>query len=265
MTSRFNIDSFKQQLNTQWLGQNFLYKETLESTNSYVKKISSEEISHGLVCLADNQTGGRGQYNRKWEVEPGVNLTVTLAFQPSTAERVHVLTLACALALLEVFRRYLDEQNQSWIKWPNDVKVNGKKIAGILTEAVFNGNRLNRLVIGMGINLNQNNFPGELKMSATSLGRETGQKVERELFLAELLNRVEYKYVLWHQRQPDLIKAINRNIRGHGQWVGMEINGESRRRQYKMLGVDEKGKLLMLNEDGGIESFSYEQIRIVTH
>jgi BirA family biotin operon repressor/biotin-[acetyl-CoA-carboxylase] ligase len=87
--------------------------------------------------------------------------------------------------------------------------------------------------------------------------------MNRETMLCDLLGRIEYKYRLWSRRKSDLLKSINRNIEGYGQWIRVIVNDKMLDDTYKLLGIDESGKLLMLNQDAGIESFSYEQIRLV--
>lgn len=262
MSSKFDEATYRQHLNTQWLGQGVCYFEELESTNTYLKK-SNDGIHQGMLCLTDHQTKGRGQYERKWESEQGKNLTFSLAFLPSSPERFHVLTLASALALVEHLNDLL-EAPCACIKWPNDVLLNDKKLAGFLTETVFSGNTFDRLVIGIGINVNQEQFSEELSDTATSIYLETGNKIDRESFLADLLSRIEHKYNLWHRKKSGLLKSINRNIKGYGQWIGLVVDDQLRDQTYKLLGIDEQGQLLMLNQDAGIESFSYEQIQLVT-
>lgn len=264
MNSQFDVSQFRQQLTSQWLGQSFCYFEELKSTNTYLKKLPAEEVEQGMICLTDDQIQGRGQYERNWHSAPGKNLTFSLAFLPPSSERFHVLTLACALALVEQLNDSVSSNGKACIKWPNDVLYNNKKIAGLLTETVFNGNKFDRLVIGVGLNINQKNFSDELADTATSIRKEIDKTIAREKYLSELLSRIEYKYNMWQRNQQDLLKSINRNIRGYGQWIGLKVDGEMRENTYKLLGIDETGQLLMLNHDGGIEKFSYEQIRLVT-
>lgn len=261
--STFDQSVFRQQLSTQWLGHAFSYFEELDSTNSYLKNVSAEEVTHGMVCLTDNQTKGRGQYERNWESESGRNLTFSLAFHPQTTAGFHVLTLACALAIVNCIDDLLPDFKVC-IKWPNDVMINQKKVAGLLTETMFSGNKLDRLIVGIGLNVNQEAFSSEVSDSATSIAIEKGQAVEREKLLSELLSRIEYNYSLWQRRQQDLLKSINRNIIGYGEWVKLNVNGQFLEDPYKMLGIDENGQLVVLGEDGELKSFSYEQIRLVT-
>lgn len=142
--------------------------------------------------------------------------------------------------------------------------LNDRKVAGLLTETVFSGNTLDRLVIGIGVNVNQQKFPAEVSETATSISLEMQKPVDREILLGDILQRIEHKYHLWDRHKNDLIKAINRNIIGYGQWIGLIVDDKLQEDHYKLLGINEQGQLLMLNQDGGIESFSYEQIRLVT-
>lgn len=263
LTNSFDLSAFNQKLSTQWLGQDFHYYASMPSTNTYLKKLDAEEVEQGTVVLTDNQLKGRGQYERTWESHAEKNLTFSMVFKPQDTEGYHVLTMACALAVVEQLKE-VGSEICTYIKWPNDVLLNDKKVAGLLTEAVFLGNKPDRLIIGIGLNVNQRTYPGELAGKATSIRLETGQKISREDFLAHLLQRIEYRFNLWHRKESDLLKQVNREINGYGQWVDLRVNGQIKDKSYKLLGVNECGRLVVLNRDGGLESFSYEQIRIVT-
>lgn len=264
MSNKFDVKTFQEHLATQWLGQSMQYFEQLDSTNTYAKKLPDDQIDQGLVCLTDNQRKGRGQYDRHWESEPGKNLTFTILFIPPRGERFHILTLACALALVECLSELFESKECSCIKWPNDVLLNDKKVAGLLTESVFTGNKVNRLLIGFGINVNQLNFSEENRDIATSISREIGNEISREKLLTDLLSRIEHKYSQWHMHKSDLLKTINRAIDGYGQWVKLKVNGKISQEKYKFIGISNNGSLLVLDKDGGIESFSYEQVRLIT-
>ncbi|MDZ7771434.1 MAG: biotin--[acetyl-CoA-carboxylase] ligase [Balneolaceae bacterium] len=258
----FDAERFEKLLETRWLGHGGHFFEELPSTNSYMKEQPASGITHGMLCLADHQTRGRGQYERSWETEAGCNLTFTLCFRPPRVDRLHVLTLTCALALLREMEKELGE-GEVTLKWPNDVLVGERKAAGLLTETVFNGNRLDRVLVGIGLNVNQERFPGELGETATSMRRVKGDEIDREALLARLLSRLEYEYGRWNRNKTDLLREINRSLRGYGQWVRLQVNGERWDDTYKFLGVSEAGRLLVVDHDGGLKSFSYEQIRLV--
>ncbi len=257
----FNQQLFEQQLATSWLGRSFFFFEELDSTNSYAKTAPGEEVVQGSLVVADKQHMGRGQHGNKWTAEPGSNLTFSLVFNPPKAERLTVLTLSGAVAVADVLSQYLTG-SEVQLKWPNDVLCGKRKIAGLLTEVVYNGNELDRLVLGIGVNINQLEFGPELQDKATSVKREVGREVCRETILSEFLGRIEYNYQRWLNHDIELIKEINPKIRGFGEWVSLIIDGEPADGSYKFLGLNEKGELQVLNKDYEVNIFSYEQVRV---
>ncbi len=262
MSSPFNIQTFKNQLRTTWLGSEFIFMNSVESTNTQLKQLPAEDLYHGTVLLTDNQTKGRGQYERNWESEPGQNLTFTIAFKPPTGERLTLLTLACAYAISKKIEEIIDQDVD--IKWPNDLIVNGKKIGGVLTETMFNGSNLDRVLIGVGLNVRQTRFGDKLKKKATSVAILTGTSCSREQLLAGILSEIEMAYMKWHKFDNELFQKISRKMIGYGDWVQLQINGDLKPGKYKFLGVNQKGQLQVLNEQLDVNIFSYEQIRIIT-
>ncbi|MEX2456912.1 MAG: biotin--[acetyl-CoA-carboxylase] ligase [Balneolaceae bacterium] len=262
MISPFNINQFRDRLRTSWLGSEILYEEKLPSTNSYLKKIPIENITQGMVAITDHQEKGRGQYEKFWEAEPGANLTFTMVFKPKSGGRMSLLTLGCAYAIQKSLQPYIDSTIQ--IKWPNDLLVNNKKLGGILTECMFLGSAPERVLIGIGLNINQTKFSNLLKNSATSIAIESKSTHSREIILADLLSQIEHMYTRWLKNDPTLQKDISREIIGYGDWINLSINGTESSKKHKFLGVDEKGCCLMLNDELDVNTFSHEQIRIIT-
>lgn len=265
MDKFFDTGLFLRSINTQWLGRVLHYREEVKSTNSWAKEYKPGDPSHGALFLADDQQQGRGQYDRKWITQPGQNLTFSLVVCPSSAERLSLLTLSCALAMVELQDSLkIENISSSKIKWPNDVRYYGRKWVGILTETVFSGNKLERVVIGMGVNINQTEFPDEVAQEATSLANITGQTFERELLLAQICERIEYQYRRWHQQDPALPKEINTKLDGVGAWAGIRINGNQLKDPYFIDGVTSNGALKVSDRNGKAHTYSYEQIRIIT-
>jgi BirA family transcriptional regulator, biotin operon repressor / biotin---[acetyl-CoA-carboxylase] ligase len=258
----FDSDHFKENLKTQWLGANFIFREFTDSTNTDLKKIPSDKLIHGTVLLAENQRRGRGQYSRNWLSEPGHNLTFTLALRPSEADRLPLLTLATGWAIIRTLKK--NYQFDSFLKLPNDILVSGKKIAGILTENVFYGSRLDRVLIGIGLNVNQSDFSPEIS-HATSVFREFGTQCDREILLAKLLSGFEDAYRRWKLNDKELILDINRTIEGYGEWVSIIINNKPEKKKVKLLGVNELGHLLILTKEFEVKEYTHEQVRIRHH
>ena len=255
----FDTKSFTKQLTTTWLGQEFIFLDEVSSTNDYAKKI--EKAVPGTVVLAEDQNAGKGQHNRKWVTKAGKNLTFSVVFTPSQADRITLLTLACASAIEDIVCKYFEDCVID-LKWPNDVICNGKKIAGLLTEVIYSGNRVEKVIVGIGLNVNQISFDGELHETATALRILTGKDESREKLLCNLLTRIEYNYQRWANSSLDLVKEINPKLQGYGKWITLEVEGKADIDKKKFLGMNELGALQVLNKELGVDTFSHEQIRI---
>jgi BirA family biotin operon repressor/biotin-[acetyl-CoA-carboxylase] ligase len=257
----FDPKKFEDILATSWLGRSLYFFSELSSTNTFAKKLTGEGAHHGTLVLTDFQSMGRGQHEHKWIVEPGQNLTFSLIFEPTKADRLNLLTLTCALSVKDTIESIVDLQPQ--IKWPNDVLVKGKKLCGILTETVFIGNKLDRVIVGIGFNVNQQNFSESVFKDATSLSIETGREFDMEKVLAHLIGDIEYKYRLWSQQDPDLLKDINKSLTGYGDWVKLKVDNEVLPDKFKFLGANNKGELVALDSEMNVKTFAFEQVRVI--
>jgi BirA family biotin operon repressor/biotin-[acetyl-CoA-carboxylase] ligase len=150
-----------------------------------------ETLQNGTVVLAEKQRKGRGRLERAWESAKGLDLTFSIlvndryCLKAAPAAVNFGTAVAVANAISSLF------QLQTRVKWPNDVLINKKKVAGILIETSLIGNSLKKYVIGIGINVNQNNFQGDYRVQPTSIALEFGETVEREKLLAGFLNAEE--------------------------------------------------------------------------
>lgn len=258
----FNTNEFKDKLQTEWLGSDFIYKKETDSTNSDLKHLPSDRLVHGTVLLTDSQLKGRGQYERNWISETGKNLTFTIGLKPREQERLSLLTLVSAWGVTQALNSICGDGSRFYLKWPNDILTSTGKAGGILTESIFNGPNLERVLVGIGLNVNQLVFPG-LEWT-TSLALESGEPCSREGLLCKILEHIEYAYKKWQMHDIGLIHDINRSIDGFGKWVCYSVNGSEMEGKVKFLGVNEKGHLRILQEDMEVKIFTYEQIRIHT-
>lgn len=257
----FDVERFRKNLDTSWLGKTFWFFKTIDSTNNHIKSQDSTQTPHGLVCLADYQTAGRGQYDRKWFSSQAKNLMYSIVLKPQQKERLYVLSLISAFSICEVFEKYVP--GPFAIKWPNDIYFGGKKLGGVLTETVFEGNTLERLIIGMGLNINEENFGEGISGSATSLFQlSSGKSYDRETLLNNILKKIEEGFEHWEKDDRDMIKQINSRIIGYGRDVRLNIDGKSDHKLYKLLGINHEGHLMALSHDLEVLTFKYEQIRV---
>jgi BirA family biotin operon repressor/biotin-[acetyl-CoA-carboxylase] ligase len=178
-------------LGTRELGCVIHHLDTAASTNELAFRLAQDGATHGEVVIAEQQTRGKGRRGRVWVSPPGLNLYFSAVLRPELPpQRAPELTLVGAVALAETLR---EAGARAFIKWPNDVQVEGKKVAGILTELSAEPERVHFVVLGIGVNLNarKSDFPPELSDTASSLREARGSRVPRALFTAALFTRLE--------------------------------------------------------------------------
>ena len=162
------------------------YLDTVDSTNQEARRIASQEACDGLIVLAGRQSAGRGRMGRSWSNGGDDAIAMSIVLRPSIKpENVSMLTIIAALAVSEGIEKACGLKTD--IKWPNDLKHNGRKLCGILSESVFSGNDFFS-IIGIGINVNTEIFPEELKDIAASITQYTGKKENRESIITESIN-----------------------------------------------------------------------------
>jgi BirA family biotin operon repressor/biotin-[acetyl-CoA-carboxylase] ligase len=187
-------------LNTHDVGQVLHCFESLGSTSDHAKALAEDGAGHGEVVVTEAQTMGRGRRGRGWVMAPGRNVAFSVVLRPVglPTARAPELTLVASLAVCDALRR---AGVDAGIKWPNDILVNGRKIAGILTELAAEPDQVHWVVVGVGVNVNarEEDFPPELLGQATSVFLERGQVAPRALFLAACLTLLEE----WYDRHAE--------------------------------------------------------------
>lgn len=185
----FNIEEFDIKLDTEVIGRSFIYCDEVDSTNSLL--LTSREFnSHGTVILAEHQKHGRGRKNREWYSNSGQNLTFSILLKGEyKQEQVNLINLGAAVSVAQALENLF--QLNVELKWPNDVLIQKKKVCGILLESTSKGDKLSKIVVGIGINVNQPTFPGKFDIPPTSVRKEFHEEVSRERLLSEILNNFE--------------------------------------------------------------------------
>jgi BirA family biotin operon repressor/biotin-[acetyl-CoA-carboxylase] ligase len=233
----------------------------LDSTNSWCKEADADASAHGSVCLAEHQTAGRGQYHRPWVSGAGLNLTFSLLLKPDRSNGIALVTQLAALALVEVL--HADGFPDARIKWPNDVEVSNRKIAGILVECVYLGSRLSKVVVGIGWNIRQTEFAEDLKYRATSMVlQRPDADHDREALLAAFMSHFNRRYTQWERRDAALRVDLAHHVAGVGSWCHIRVNHIPLNDPVKILGVDEEGHLMVLNEQLRPIVYTFEDVRI---
>jgi BirA family biotin operon repressor/biotin-[acetyl-CoA-carboxylase] ligase len=172
-----------------------VHRDTIDSTNRLAAELARGGAAEGTVVLAEQQTAGRGRLGRTWESPAGVNLYGSIVLRPGVPPvEVPRLTLVAGIAVAEAIAATIAVRPQ--IKWPNDVLLSGRKVAGVLTELEAEAERVRFVIVGIGVNLNarRGDFPPELAAKATSLALAGGAPVDRAAFTGRLLGAFDELY-----------------------------------------------------------------------
>lgn len=250
LLSKYELES---RINTQWLGKKIVYKETVDSTNAEVRRRAEEGEDNGLLVVADGQTLGKGRRGRSWESPKGTNLYFSMLLKPDFApDKASMITLVAAYSVATVIRKTtgLDAK----IKWPNDIVVGKKKVCGILTEMSMERDYIHHVVVGIGINVNEENYSIELEQMATSLKKEMGNLVLRANLLCDILSQFEKDYLtfLAAESLKPFVEEYNRMLVNKGALVKvLDPKGE-----FSGIagGISEDGRLNVFKENGQIEA-----------
>lgn len=240
-------------LETAAVGRKIIFLEETDSTNTQARQLAEEGAEDGTVVIADLQSQGKGRMGRFWVSPSGVNLYLSVVLRPEIELRhATQMTFLTAVAVAEAIEAIGDFSPQ--LKWPNDVLLNGKKIAGLLNELNAETEQIHFMVLGIGVNLNmsRDQFPSDLRTPATSLLVESGEKVSRLEFARLLLQKIDnlYSHFLKDGFAPILSRWEQRC-----QMIGrkVEVDYQHSRVTGIVKGLDEAGALLLARIDGGEE------------
>lgn len=242
-----SVDVIAPRLTTAWLGRVWRHLPTIGSTNDEAAAWARAGAAAGAVVVADEQTRGRGRLGRHWHSPPGESLYLSVVLRPPLPpHRVPPLTLAAGVAVAEALLVF-DVTPQ--LKWPNDVQLDGKKVAGILTEMSADIDRVHHLVVGIGVNLNGRQFPDELAAIATSVVLARGAAVGRAEFAAVLCARLED----WlNQFVADGAAPVVAAWKQHARFFGRRVVVTAGRDRLEGVAEDleEDGALRLRTDDG---------------
>jgi len=228
------------------------YHAETGSTNDLALAWAQQGAVDGSLVLADSQTAGRGRADRRWVTKPGTALAMSLVLRP-TAEEMDYIPRFTALAALGLVDALTKHGLSAEVKWPNDVLIGGRKVAGVLVEAFWQGEQLEALVVGMGVNVTREALPSaeELRFPATSIEVEMGESVERWDILAGILQSIlSYRTIL---TTTAFVEAWNEKLALKGQRVAFRLP-DGKVSSVRVLAVQPDGRLA-LQVEGQSEPF----------
>lgn len=248
MMQRLNIDYIRENLRTLSLGQSLYYFEKVSSTNDKLAELARGGAAEGTAILAETQTSGRGRSGNAWYSPPGFGIYLSVLFRPELpAIRLSGITLAWGLSCARAIGQCTPATVM--IKWPNDLYLHGRKIGGLLTEH-FAEEEGQFLVLGIGLNVNNELIPLELCDTASSIYLETGCGLYREDLILKILENLEADYRRFVASGLDeLREELEPRFYLTKRWVSVEIaKGESVR--GVATGFDLQGALLVIDGQG---------------
>lgn len=237
-----------------------IHLQQVDSTSTYLKKLSSgSDIEEGTVIMADHQTAGRGQGENTWHSEPEANITMSILVRPMIpAERFFFLNEFVSLAIIDLLEYY---NLQAFIKWPNDIYADNKKVAGILIENILQGRTISVSIAGIGLNVNQLTFPPDLPnpVSMALLRNKTMDRIEVGDKLLECFKK---RYLQLSLKEfQSMHREYNESLYRKGEKLAFIHH--DKRTSGELIMVNEEGELVIKNPDGSNSKYFHGEVQFL--
>lgn len=256
-----NQSRYDQKLKTKWLGKSMEHYAKIDSTQRLALKRAEEGVEDGYVIIADQQTKGRGRREKTWYSNNTDGLWFSIVLRPKISpSKAQHLTFLAAIVMTEAVEAIT--QIKPMIKWPNDLLINDKKVAGILTEMKAERNQVKYVVIGIGLNINQeaSDFDLNIRERATSLKVELNQIFQKRRLIEEILTRFETHYQTYLKNGFDPVKKKwLQSAYRLGQMLDYTIDGVKKRGDF--VGIDDEGALLVKDEQNQLQALYSAEIK----
>lgn len=257
-TDLLNPQNIYRNLKTKFIGKNVLHFETIDSTNDYAKKIGNE-LRDGSVIISEEQTKGKGRLGRVWESKAGEGIWMSIILKPNIIpNKAPFITLIAGASIVKALNILGVDAK---IKWPNDITINNKKLSGILTELSAEIERVNYIVVGIGMNVKDTDFEEELKDKATSLYKEN-YNVSRVDIVKEILCQFEKLYLDYIEKDDK--KEVLDICRQYSAIINKEIYviKNDQKELVDCIGINEEGNLIIKNKYGNFEEIMSGEVSI---
>ncbi len=244
------------------IGERIIAVRSVDSTNKMAAELlAAQGSAHGTVILAHEQTAGRGRRGRRWASAPGLDIALSVVLKPAALAAADQFGLAklTALAVADTVREALGTAGDGVaVKWPNDVLVGRRKVAGILIECELAGDRVRHAIVGIGLNVNSVDLPEELL--ATSLRTAAGGRMhDRDAVVHRLLAAMERRYAQWLHVPAGLDADYTAALWARGRWAPMWLDGAAVDR--RPVDVDPHGRLLVEDPEGRVAAYGLDRLR----
>ena len=252
-TEHIKRDEISKNLNTKYIGKDIYIFNEVMSTNTIAKFLSMNGVGNGAVVISEKQTKARGRSGKNWESPLG-GVWLSIILNPNVNHsKIPLITLATGVAVENTLKR-IGVKNAE-IKWPNDILIHGKKVCGILTEAITSFNTIEIVIIGVGIdaNISIENFPEELRENMTTLNDEIGEKVDENLLIKlflEEFEKISEQFI--NEEYETILKEWRKNSYTIGKIVEVHEPFSKPYDGY-VLGISRDGSLVAEKIDGTLE------------
>jgi BirA family biotin operon repressor/biotin-[acetyl-CoA-carboxylase] ligase len=246
------VNDVQDRLSTDRFGREMRGTETIGSTNTEAAEWAREGAPEGSVFVTEYQSAGRGRHGRTWTAKKGQNLMFSVVLRPSLeADRLGLVTVAASVAVAEAVEDFVAPQRAT-LKWPNDVLLEGRKTCGMLLESSLSGGReAEAVVLGVGLNVNQTDFPDALADTATSLRLAAGRAVPRAPLFARLLRRLEVRYEAVEAGDVDAVReAFHDRLATLGEPTSLRVSEREAPIRGVVRGITDTGALRLDTPDG---------------
>ena len=243
------------------IGSTIIHLDTIDSTNNYAaKELLTKSLKEGTLFVAACQQMGRGQGGSSWESGHGLNLTFSIVLYPQqiAVARQFYLSMAISLGVADFLSGYLSGVS---VKWPNDIYVNNKKIAGILIETAISGGKFSRAIIGIGLNVNQEQFDSDAP-NPVSMKNVTSIAYDLHFLLPELCGALDKRYVqLLHGGYDAMIEDYHKQLYRRGVWAKYNAAGEEF--EGMITAVHPDGQLQIETRNGQERGFYFKEVAFI--
>lgn len=240
-------------LNTAYVGKDLYVYHEVNSTNTIAKFLSQHGLDSGSVVISEKQCGGKGRSGKSWESPLGGAWMSIIISPDIDHSRIPFITLATGVAVAKTLEMIGIENPE--IKWPNDILINGKKVCGILAEAVSKNNTISNVIIGVGIdvNLNLEKLPQQLQKITTTIEMELGKKMDENLLIKTFLEEFErINDLLNNENYEEILKEWRKRSYNIGKTVEVRKPYNKSYEGY-VIGISKQGALVVEKNDGSLE------------
>ena len=241
-------------MNSSFFSKNLIKLNEIDSTNKFLLDLNKKrQFTNSVVVTADYQTKGKGRRANSWESEKGKNLLISILFKHNLKiENQFLFSAAISLSIQKLISQFTNEE--VYIKWPNDIMINNKKIAGFIIDNLLQKNTIHTTIVGIGINVNQLNFK-KYNPEATSISLINNSVIDLDYLKNELINILDENY---NNMDDGFVKKYNKLLFMKNSYVNFKI--KEKIIKAKIHSVDKMGALLLEKKNKGLERFEVNQV-----